>query len=228
MYSRVTRDTVVVARDAADEEQRGEDHAGLDGDGEVGEHRQRERHHPDRRGRSSPASRARGSRAIRPCCRRRPSGSRRAPPSGHRRGQRRGEQQDREQRQRVNHAGDRRPARRSGCWSPCGRWRRWPAGRRPAATRCWRRPARTARRSELWRVAGHPVGDDRRQQRLDRAEHRDRQRRREQRQDQVGAEVRELELAAGRPGCRRSACRSSRAGAAARRPRPVPATSATM
>ena len=40
----------------------------------------------------------------------------------------------------------------------------------------------------LCRVAAHPVGDDRGHQRLDRAEHRDRQRRRQQRQDQVGPE----------------------------------------
>ena len=43
-------------------------------------------------------------------------------------------------------------------------------------------------------VAAHAIGDDRRQQRLDRAEHRHRQRRREQRQDQVRAELRHVEL----------------------------------
>ena len=65
----------------------------------------------------------------------------------HRAGQRRGEQQDDEQRAGVNHSGNRSPRARANVRRGPARWLRSRAGRRPAATRCWRCPARTARRS---------------------------------------------------------------------------------
>ena len=72
-------------------------------------------------------------------------------------------------------------------------------------------------------VAAHPVGDHRRHQRLDRAEHRDREgRRRAAPRISVGPERRDLRRAAGPPGCRRSACRWSRPAAAAARTAAVP------
>ena len=59
--------------------------------------------------------------------------------------ERRREQQHAEQRQRRGACRPPASARPSGCWWRCGRWRRSPAARRTSATRCWRRPGRTAR-----------------------------------------------------------------------------------
>ena len=69
-------------------------------------------------------------------------------------------------------------------------------------------------------VAAHPVGDDRRHQRLDRAEHRDRQRRRKSTRNQIEPKPRQGQGAAARWECRRIACRSSRLEAGTRRRRP--------
>ena len=57
---------------------------------------------------------------------------------------------------------------------------------------------------ELWRLTAHPVGDDGRQQRLDGAEHRHGQRRRQQRQNQIRDESAESARLAVRPECRRT------------------------
>ena len=60
MYSGVTSATVVVAVDAADVEQRGEDHAGLDGHGQIGEDRQAKGDDPHGRSRPAPSLTASG------------------------------------------------------------------------------------------------------------------------------------------------------------------------
>ena len=65
-------------------------------------------------------------------------------------------------------------------------------------------------------------------QRLDRAQQRHRQRRRQEREHEVGAERRDVRAPATRPGCRRSASRSSRPAGPAR-PRPAcPPTRTTI
>ena len=73
----------------------------------------------------------------------------------------------------------------------------------------------------------HPIGHDRRHQRLDGAEHRDGQRRRQQRQDEVGPESREMQL--GQPGRNPTEPGADRLnGQARQRHDRGPATSATM
>ena len=143
-------------------------------------------------------------------------------------GQRRRDEQDDQQRQRVNDPGDRASSRRSGCSSLCGRWRRWPGCRRPAA-----------------RDVGHALGDELRvglvpsplmlsattaESRLSiaariatvNAEGK-------QRQDQIRTKLRQLDSRRqAQSGCRRTCCRSSRPAYRKTRRRRRPASSATM
>ena len=57
-------------------------------------------------------------------------------------------------------------------------------------------------------IAAHVVGHDRGEQALDRRQHCYRERRRQQRQNQVGAKFGNAQTPAGRSGCRRTCCRS--------------------
>ena len=94
--------------DAADEQQRRQDHADFDRHRQIGEHGEREGDQPDARCRSWSAGAAPGSRATRPCCRRPPSGSRPAPPAECNCASGAANEQDHQQRERVDHARDRR------------------------------------------------------------------------------------------------------------------------
>ena len=78
-------------------------------------------------------------------------------------------------------------------------------------------------------IAAHAIGDHRRQQRFDRAEHRDRERRREQRQDQLRAGTSGT-WKCGSPDGNAAEARSDRRDVESeqRSPRAVPANSATM
>ena len=77
-------------------------------------------------------------------------------------------------------------------------------------------------------VAGHRVGDDRRQQALDRRQQRHRQRRRQQRQDQVRAERRACDRRQARSGSRRTCEPIVSTGRPNAATASVPATSATI
>ena len=75
--------------------------------------------------------------------------------------------------ERVDDRGDRRARRRSGCWWRCARWRRSRRCRRRTARRGCRSPGASSSRVGIVLGAGHAVGDHRREQRLDGAEHGD-------------------------------------------------------
>ena len=212
-------------RDASDEHQRRDDHAGLDGDRQIREHRQGKRPQPHN--------------AIRPAML--PELRDLAPlahvvghdeqdrcEDGHRDegGQARSEQQDHEQRAGMNHPRHRGPAARA---HVRGRARDRAGRRQTADDR--RHDVGDALREELHvgvvPVTAHPVGDDRRQQRLDGTQHRDRQRRRQQRQDQVGTKARNVNVRqAGRDAAEARADRLD--GSWATATTMVPARSATM
>ena len=111
-----------------DEQQRREHHADLDRDGEIGEHRERERRSARRRCRSWSAQQLRN---LAPLAHVVGDDKRIAGEHGHRNvpGERRGKEQDGQQRQRVNHARDRRARARA----DIGRRARDRARRRQAA-----------------------------------------------------------------------------------------------
>ena len=124
-------------------------------------------------------------------------------------GQRRQEQHDEHQRQRMNDAGERtRAAVAHVRRSPCDR-----AGRGEAAEQR-RDDVRDALPDQLLigvvTRARHAVGDHGRQQRLDRAEHRDRERRTDQLDDSRGRHCPGTATTASRRECRRRRCRSWR------------------
>ena len=196
--------------DAPDEQQRRQHHADLDGDRQVGEHRQRERHEPDGDvGRSSACSssgisrhspmlhattmqdgRKNGHRDVRARAARRTSRTRSSVSAWTMPG-------DRRLRARADVGGGARD--RAG---------RGQAAER-AATRCWRRPARTARRSGC----GDRRSCDRRRRptsatRSRRASRPSAPARSAAGSDPAGTAA--LEAAAARTGCRRSAIRWSR------------------
>ena len=131
-------------RDAPDEEQRGQHHPDLDGHRQIGQDGQRERRQPDDHvgvgllenlADLPPLAHVPGDHEEN-------GGEHR---HRHVRRPARAEQQHGQQREGVDDARTPATARPSGCWSPCARARRSPAGRQRAATRRWRRPGRTAR-----------------------------------------------------------------------------------
>ena len=170
------------ARHAPDVEQRGENHPDFDGDREVGEDGQRKRRHPDG---DVGLGLTQQHRNLVPLTHVRRDDEQDGGQYGHRHvpGQARAEEQQAEQRQRVDHPGH-------GCAGA-----RSNVGRR-AGDGARRRQAAEHRRDDVGDalgdeldvrivpIAAHAIGDDRRHQRLDRAEHRDGEGRREQREDE--------------------------------------------
>ena len=131
-------------------------------------------------------------------------------------GERGGEQQDGEQGQGVDHPGHRRLAPRTGCSWPCGRWPRSPGCRRRTGRAMLATPWATSSTfglclSPLMRSA--TTADISDSMAPSRATVRAGESRR---QDHVRAELRHGRRRAGRWGCRRTGCRSSRP--AGRRP----------
>ena len=143
------------------------------------------------------------------------------------RGQRRRDEEDEQQRQGVDDAGH----RRSGPGADVGRGAGDGAGGRDAAEQ--RRDHVGHALGDQFHVglvlvAAHVVGHHRRQQALDGRQHGDRDGRRQQRHDQVGAELRHGEPRQARSECRRTCCRWSRRAGRGPAQATVAASRATM
>ena len=196
----------MVFGDLADEQQRGENDADLDGDRQVGEDGQGEGGEPDADGRPTTASGASGSPAIRPCCRRPPSGSPTRTASGISWASGAANEQDGEQREGMNHPGDRRLAPERmfvavRAMAPV-------AGMPPKNGESdVGDPLRHQFHVGVVLVAAHPVGDHGRHQRLDGAQQGDGQGRGDQGRRSCRSRNAARRKRAGRWGCRRTECR---------------------
>ena len=130
-------------RHALHEEERGQHHSHADANGEIHQYGQQERHHHDDR-----IALGRAQLALEDPPLRHPVGHPQhdAGQGGewNQRGEAAEEEGDHQQRQRVDHSGDRAFGRRFSRWSRCGQSRRLRASLRRAAPRRWPRPARSA------------------------------------------------------------------------------------